>query len=69
MKSKVVLTIAAIGLFTFAANAAEIIIPAAGTGAGANASHWQSDVLLHNVAPRTVDLTVTLHVGTDAATI
>lgn len=65
MKSKVVLTIAAIGLFAFAANAAEIIIPAAGTGAGANASHWQSDVLLHNVSPRTMALTMTLHVGTN----
>src|SRR5688572_11499884 len=63
MKSKVVLTLLAIGLFTFAANAAEIIIPAAGTGAGANASHWQSDVLLHNVAPHAITLTMRLHVG------
>ncbi len=65
MKSKAVLTLLAIGLFTFAASAAEIIIPAAGTGAGANASHWQSDVLLHNVAPHSIVLTMTLHVGTE----
>jgi hypothetical protein len=65
MKSKALLTIAAIGLFTFAAGAAEIIIPAAGTGAGANSSQWQSDLLLHNIGPRAVTLTATLHIGTD----
>ena len=65
MKSKVFSTILAIGLFTFAASAAEIVIPAAGTGAGANGSHWQSDVLLHNVAARAMNLTMTLHIGTD----
>ena len=62
---KAFLTILAIGLFTVAANAAEVIVPAVGTGAGANASHWQSDVLLHNVAPRAITFTATLHVGTD----
>ena len=64
MRSKVFSTILAIGLFTFAASAAEIVIPAAGTGAGVNASQWQSDVLLHNVAPRAITLTMTLHMGT-----
>ena len=65
MKSKVFLTIAAIGLFTFAANAAEIIVPAAGTGAGANASQWKSDLFLHNIGPRAVAAVATLHIGTD----
>src|SRR5687768_14343251 len=65
MKLKSFSTILAIGLFTFAASAAEIVIPAAGTGPGANGSHWQSDVLLHNVAPREISLTMTLHIGTD----
>src|SRR5687767_11270760 len=65
MKSKVFSIILAIGLFTFAAGAAEVIIPAAGTGAGANGSQWQSDVLLHNVSPRTITLTMPLHIGTE----
>jgi hypothetical protein len=55
----------AIGLLTVAANAAQIIVPAAGTGAGAQNSHWQSDVMLHNAAPRPIEFTASLHLGTE----
>lgn len=64
MYSKRLIVLAAIGLLTFAANAAQIIIPAAGAGAGANGSNWQSDVLLHNAAPRPITVTASLHHGT-----
>ena len=65
MSVKRLIVVLATGLLSLAASAAEIIIPAAGTGAGANASYWQSDVLLHNVAPRAITFNVSLHVGTD----
>lgn len=65
MSLKRLIVLLAIGLLTVAANAAQITVPAAGTGAGAQNSHWQSDVLLHNAAPRTIEFTASLHIGTD----
>lgn len=65
MSLKRLIVLAAIGLLSLAANAAQIIIPAAGVGPGANNSRWQSDLLLHNAAPRAIDLTMTFHMGTD----
>jgi hypothetical protein len=65
MSLKRIIVLLAIGLLTVAANAAQIIVPAAGTGAGAQNSQWQSDVLLHNAAPRAISFTASLHVGTE----
>lgn len=64
MSFKRLIAFSAIGLLSLAANAAQIIIPAAGSGAGANLSKWQSDVLLHNAAPRTIALNASFHIGT-----
>ncbi len=64
MSFKRLIALSAIGLLSLAANAAQIIIPAAGSGAGANLSKWQSDVLLHNAAPRTIALSASFHIGT-----
>jgi hypothetical protein len=64
MSFKRLIVLSAIGLLSLAANAAQIIIPAAGSGSGANLSKWQSDVLLHNAAPRTVALNASFHIGT-----
>lgn len=47
------------------AQAATLIVPAAGTGPGANASQWQSELTLHTAAPRQVSLAISFHRGTD----
>ena len=65
MSFKRLMVFAAVALFTVAANAAQVVIPAAGTGAGANNSQWKSDVLLHNAAPREVSVDMSLHVGAE----
>jgi hypothetical protein len=65
MKLKHFLTAAAIAILPVAASAATIVVPAAGTGPGANNSQWQSELTLHSSAPREVSLTLTLHQGTN----
>lgn len=65
MSFKRLIVFAAIGLFTLGASAAQVIIPAAGAGKGSAGSNWQSDVLLHNAAPRAIELTMSLHIGTE----
>lgn len=52
---------AAIAATPLAAQAATLVIPAAGTGPGANNSQWQSELTLHTAAPRAVQLTLTFH--------
>lgn len=64
MKFRNVISAAAIALLPFAANAATFVVPAAGTGPGANGSQWQSELTLHNAAPRAATVTVSLHQGT-----
>lgn len=54
-------TAATIAALPIAAGAATYIIPAAGTGPGANNSHWQSEVTLHNLALRTLTVNVAYH--------
>jgi len=51
----------AIALAPLAASAATLIIPASGSGPGANGSRWQSEVTLHNTANRPVTVTLTFH--------
>lgn len=63
MSFKRLIVLAAIGLLTVAANAAQIVIPAAGAGAGAHNSSWHSDVMLHNAAPRPITLSLSFHMG------
>jgi hypothetical protein len=63
MKFRNLITAAAIAALPFAAQAATLVIPAAGTGPGSNDSHWQTDVTLHSTAPRPVALTLTLQSG------
>jgi hypothetical protein len=65
MSVKRLIVLAAIGLLSFAASAAQIVIPAAGAGRGTAGSAWQSDVLLHNVAPRDITVSASFHIGTD----
>jgi hypothetical protein len=53
--------IAALILAPLAASAATLVIPASGSGPGANGSRWQSEVTLHNTANRAVTVTLTFH--------
>lgn len=63
MKFRNLISIAALALLPVAANAATIVVPAAGTGPGANNSQWQSELTIYNAAPRTATLSVTFHQG------
>ena len=61
MNVKRLITAASIALLPLAASAATFVVPAAGTGPGANNSHWQSELTLHNLALRTLTVNVTYH--------
>src|SRR5688572_16673030 len=65
MKFRSILTLAAMVLLPLAASAATIVVPAAGTGPGANNSQWQSELTLHSAAPRPLAVSITFHHGTD----
>jgi len=65
MKFRNLILTAAIALLPLvAASAATLVVPAAGTGPGASNSQWQSELTLHNAAPRAASLTVRFHQGT-----
>ena len=64
MKFRNILSTAAIALLPVVGSAATLVVPAAGTGPGANNSQWQSELTIHNAAPRTATLTATFHQGT-----
>jgi cell wall assembly regulator SMI1 len=64
MKFRNILSAAAVALLPFAASAATLVVPAAGTGPGANSSRWQSELTLHSSAPREVTTSIALHNGT-----
>ena len=64
MKFRNVIVAAAVAALPLAAQAATLVVPAAGTGPGANASQWQSELTLHTAAPRSTTLSVSFHQGT-----
>ncbi len=61
MKLKQLITAASIALLPIAAGAATLIVPAAGTGPGANDSHWQSELTLHNTSSSPVTAGLAFH--------
>jgi hypothetical protein len=63
MKFRNFLSAAAIALLPVAASAATLVVPAAGTGPGANLSKWQSELTLHSSAPRALSVSVAFHQG------
>ncbi|HEU4888031.1 MAG TPA: hypothetical protein VFV49_09105 [Thermoanaerobaculia bacterium] len=65
MKFRNLIAAAAVAALPLSASAATLIVPAAGTGPGANASHWQSELTVHNAAPRVATLSISFHRGTD----
>lgn len=63
MKIKNIIAAAAVAALPLSATAATLVVPAAGTGPGANSSQWQSELTLHNAAPRAATLSVSYHQG------
>ena len=63
MKFRNLISTAALALLPVAASAATLIVPAAGTGPGASGSQWQSELTIHNAAPRAATVNVTFHQG------
>lgn len=45
-------------------SAAQVIVPVAGAGAGANGSQWQSEITIHNVAFTAASLSLSFHDAT-----
>lgn len=61
MKLKHLITATSIALLPLAASAATFIVPAAGTGPGANGSQWQSELTLHNTSATAVTVGLAFH--------
>jgi hypothetical protein len=61
MKLTRFITAAAVALLPLGAGATNLIIPAAGTGPGANGSTWQTEIMLHNATSRTASVIMTFH--------
>jgi hypothetical protein len=61
-------------LLPLAAGATTFVIPASGTGPGANNSHWQTELTLHNLSAHPITATLTFHdilgsAGTSSVTV
>jgi hypothetical protein len=61
-------------LLPLAVSATTLVIPASGTGPGANDSHWQTELTLHNTSASPVAATLTFHdalggAGTSSVTV
>ena len=67
MKIKHLIAATAAALLPMAASAATLIIPAAGTGSGANGSQWQSELTLHNTSASTTRVRLVFHDTSGAA--
>ena len=65
MKFRNLILAAAVAVLPLAAQAVTIIVPAAGTGPGANNSQWQSELTLHTAGPREMTVSLTFHQGTN----
>jgi len=61
-------------LLPLAAGATTLVIPASGTGPGANDSHWQTELTLHNLSASPITAVLTFHdvlgsAGTSSVTV
>ncbi|HYM59513.1 MAG TPA: hypothetical protein VEZ11_01330 [Thermoanaerobaculia bacterium] len=61
MKLRHLITAASIALLPLAASAGSLIVPAAGTGPGANDSHWQSELKIQNMTARAITVQILYH--------
>jgi hypothetical protein len=74
MNVKRIITTVLAALLPLAAGATTLIVPASGTGPGANDSHWQTELTLHNTSGSAITATLTFHDaagagGTSAVTV
>jgi hypothetical protein len=67
MSIKRIITLAAIALLPIAAGATTFVVPAAGTGGGANGSRWQSELTLHSTTSTAMTVNLTFHDRNGAA--
>jgi len=67
MKLTRILAVIVATLLPLAAGATTLVIPASGTGPGANDSHWQTELTLHNLSASAVTATLTFHDATGSA--
>src|SRR5213075_1982242 len=58
---KRIVGITSLALLPFTAGAATLIIPAAGTGPGANGSQWSSELVVHNASSSTASIDLVYH--------
>lgn len=61
MKFRTLITAAVLALLPLVASAATFVIPASGTGPGANNSQWQTEVTFHNAASRPIVVSLLFH--------
>src|SRR5437588_13079058 len=61
MNVKRIITTVLAALLPLAAGATTLIVPASGTGPGANDSHWQTELTLHNLSASPITATLTFH--------
>ncbi|HUJ15430.1 MAG TPA: hypothetical protein VL284_16710 [Thermoanaerobaculia bacterium] len=61
MRIRNFITAASIAVLPFAASAATFIVPAAGTGAGANGSQWQSELTFHSTSANPISIGLVFH--------
>ena len=67
MKMHRMIILTAMAILPIAAGAATFIVPAAGTGAGANGSHWQTELTLHSNSTTAMNVALTFHDRNGAA--
>jgi len=67
MKANRIITAVFATLLPLAAGATTLVIPASGTGPGANDSHWATELTLHNTSASAITTTLTFHDVTGAA--
>jgi hypothetical protein len=61
MKITRILAVVFATLLPLIAGATTLVIPASGTGPGANDSHWQTELTLHNTSATSINATLTFH--------
>jgi hypothetical protein len=61
MKINRIITAVLATLLPLAAGATTLVIPASGTGPGANDSHWATELTLHNTSASAITATLTFH--------
>ena len=67
MNIRRIITLAAAALLPIAAGATTFVVPAAGTGPGANGSQWQTELTLHSTSSSAIDATLVFHDQSGAA--